>query len=115
LEKLYKLIVRRYPRPFRHGIFGVKKELWQKIGCFENIILEDFNEKHLSYEEAFILRLRELGAKRLFRWVRNIHLRSDKNPFFDGVVRRKLHYPFYRVLLHAILRFEPEVIRGYLT
>jgi len=115
LEKLYKLIVRRYPRPFRHGIFGIKKKLWEKIGCFENIILEDFNKKHLSYEEAFILKLRQMGAKRLFRWEKNIHLRPDKNPIFAGVIRRKLHYPFYRVLLHAVLHFDSKIITGYLT
>ena len=115
LEKLYKFIVRRYPRPFRHGIFGIKKDLWEKIGCFENIILEDFDVKHLSYEEAFILKLRELGIKTVFRWVKNIHLRPDKDSVLEGVVRRKLHYPFYRVVLHAVLRFDSEILRGYLT
>ena len=115
LEKLYKVIVRDYPRPFRHGIFGVKKELWKKIGCFENISLEDFNEKHLSYEEAFILKLRELGAKSRFTWLKNIHLRPQKDSIFEGVARRKLHYPFHRVLLHTILHFDSEVLKGYLS
>jgi len=103
---------KNHPLPFRMGVFGVKRELWQKIGGFRD------TEQHGFIEEYdLILRLQRAKAKMHFIKDANVlHLRHFKPGkwYREGQFRARLGIGLLKTLIHSIVLFAPECIVGFL-
>ena len=101
-----------HPTPFRMGVFGVKKEIWQKIGGFRDIVADEIAEEH-----DLILRLKKANAKIKFvKESKVLHLRNIKPGrwYEQGIARAKLGMSLLGTLIHSIVMFTPETLIGYL-
>ena len=103
---------KNHPLPFRMGVYGVKKELWEKIGGFRDTEQHGYIEEH-----DLILRLQKAKAKMHFIKNANVlHLRHFKPGkwYREGQFRARFGMGFLKTLIHSIVLFAPECIIGFL-
>ena len=103
---------KNHPLPFRMGVYGVKRELWQKIGGFRD------TEPH-GYVEEYDLILRLQKAKAKMHFIKNanvLHLRHFKPGtwYRQGQFRARLGISLFKTLIHSIVSFAPKCLIGYL-